>query len=287
MKRLMKNWQRAAKSLALLLALASAAALAQSKQEKRVSTGPKPIVSVINQYGPVSVHPGAANQVVVTYILASSKVEVDQHQTAERILFETHLLPGSTPETGRVEYEVFVPVEAAVTVHSSDGPILVEKLHGDVNVEGATAQVQIRELSGGHVHVKTLSGPVTMNSVQQGHVEVTSITGDVTLSAVSGPLVDVNSASGKITYDGNFGGSGSYKLSSHTGDIEADLAPDTSMDFTAKSVTGFIDDQYPLSPKLHTAFPVQKGRVVVGTAGKAGSSVLINTFSGKIRVKKH
>ncbi len=283
----MKNWQRTAKSVALVVALASAVAVAQTKQEKRVATGPRPIVSVMNQYGPVSVRPGAANQVVVTYILSSNKVEVDQHQTAERILFETHLLPGSTPETGRVEYEVFVPLEAAVIIHSNDGPIIVEKLRGDVSIEGTTAPVQVRELNGGHVHIKTLSGPVTLNSVQQGHVEVSSVTGDVTLSAVSGPLVDVNSASGKIIYDGNFGGSGSYKLSSHTGDIEADLAPDTSMDFTAKSVTGFIDDQYPLSPKLHTAFPVQKGRVVVGTAGKAGSSVLINTFSGKIRVKKH
>jgi DUF4097 and DUF4098 domain-containing protein YvlB len=286
MKQTMKTWQRTA--VVPVLALASILAPAQSKQEKRVVTGPKPIVSVMNQYGPVSVHPGAANQVVITYILASGKVEVDQHQTGDRILFETHLLPGSTPQTGRVEYEVFVPVEAAVVVHSSDGPILVEKLRGDVSVEGATAQVQIREISGAHVHIKTLSGPVSISSVQEGHVEVTSISGDVLLSAVSGPFVDVNSASGKITYDGNFGGSGNYKLSSHTGDIEADLAPDTSMDFTAKSMTGFIDDQYPLAPKTHSAFaPQPKGRVVVGTAGKAGSSVLINTFSGKIRVKKH
>ena len=282
----MQSRQRGAK-LALVVVLAAASfAVGETRKEYRFTVGPRASVSITNQYGPISVKPAASNQVMVTAILHSDKVEVDQSQSGNRVDILSHLFPGATADTGRVDYEVLVPSDASVTLHSTTGPLHVEKLRGDVSLEGATAIVDVREISDAHVHVKTLNGPVTLTNISGGHVEITSVGGDVVLNSVSGPLVQVNSTSGRIRYDGDFGSGGEYSLTSHTGDIEASAPADASIDVTARSVRGKVENDFPLQPK-HTPFVIKAGSAFAGTMGKAASSVKLLSFSGKIHLKKH
>ena len=279
---------RSAAKMAGVILIASVAALAasESRKEYRFTVGPQASVSINNQYGPISVKPGASNVVVVRVLLRSDKVEVDRNQSGNRVDILSHLFPGATAETGRVDYEVLVPTDANVTLHSTTGPMGAEKLQGDLSVEGATATVDVRDVSNAHVHVKTLNGPVTLTRIHDGHVEITSVSGDVVLDEVSGPLVQVNSSSGKIRYDGDFGGGGEYSLTSHTGDIDATAPTYASIDVTARSIKGQVDNDFPLLPKSHISFPIDKARSLVGTAGKAASSVKLLSFSGKIHLKK-
>jgi DUF4097 and DUF4098 domain-containing protein YvlB len=280
--------ERRAAKLAVLILIVSVAALAASetRKEYRFTVGPQASVSVNNQYGPISVKPGASNVVLVRVILRSDKVEVDRNQSGNRVDILSHLFPGATAETGRVDYEVLVPSDANVTLHSTTGPMGAEKLQGDLSLEGATATVDVRDISNAHVHIKTLNGPVTLTRIHEGHVEITSVSGDVVLDEVSGPLVQVNSSSGKIRYDGDFGGGGEYSLTSHTGDIDATAPTSASIDVTARSIKGQVDNDFPLLPKTHISFPIDKARSLVGTAGKAASSVKLLSFSGKIHLKK-
>src|SRR5256885_11937353 len=122
--------------------------------------------------------------------------------------------------------------------------------------------------------------------IQDGHVEITSVSGDVIMNEVSGPVVQVNSSSGKIRYEGAFGGGGEYSFTMHPGDIDATAPTYASIDVTARSVKGQVDNDFPLLPKTHITFPVDKARSLVGTAGKAASSVKLLSFSGKIHLKK-
>ena len=279
---------RSAAKLAGIILIASVAAMAasESRKEYRFTVGPQASVSINNQYGPISVKPGASNVVVVRVLLRSDKVEVDRNQSGNRVDILSHLFPGATAETGRVDYEVLVPSDANVTLHSTTGPMGAEKLQGDLSLEGATANVDVRDVSNAHVHIKTLNGPVTLTRIHDGHVEITSVSGDVVLDEVSGPLVQVNSSSGKIRYDGDFGGGGEYSLTSHTGDIDATAPTNASIDVTARSIKGQVDNDFPLLPKSHISFPIDKARSLVGTAGKAASSVKLLSFSGKIHLKK-
>jgi DUF4097 and DUF4098 domain-containing protein YvlB len=283
----MERRQCAAKLAALML-IASVAAFAASetRKEYRFTVGPQASVSINNQYGPISVKPGTGNQVVVRVLLRSDKVEVDRNQSGNRVDILSHLFSGATAETGKVDYEVLVPSDTNVTLRSTTGPMGAEKLQGDVSVEGATATVDVRDISNAHVHVKTLNGPVTLTRIQDGHVEITSVSGDVIMSEVSGPVVQVNSSSGKIRYEGDFGGGGEYSFTSHTGDIDATAPTYASIDVTARSVKGQVDNDFPLLPKSHISFPIDKARSLVGTAGKAASSVKLLSFSGKIHLKK-
>ena len=283
----MERRHRAAKLAALALVVSVAAvAASETRKEYRFTVGPQATVSISNQYGPISVKPGSSNLVVVRVLLHSDKVEIDRNQSGNRVNVLSHLFAGATPETGKVDYEVLVPSDANITLRSTTGPLGAENLQGDVSVEGATATVNVRDISNAHVHVKTLNGPVTLTHIQDGHVEITSVSGDVALADVSGPVVQVNSSSGKIRYEGDFGGGGEYSFTSHTGDIDATAPTYASIDVTARSVKGQVDNDFPLLPKSHISFPIDKARSLVGTAGKAASSVKLLSFSGKIHLKK-
>jgi DUF4097 and DUF4098 domain-containing protein YvlB len=277
--------QRAAKLVSVVILATTVSVSAEVRKEFRFTVRPRAAISVANQYGPISVKPGFGNQVIVTAILHSDKVEVYHNQSGNRVDIVSRLLPEATTDTGRVDYEVLVPVDATISLRSTTGSLHAEGLRGDVILEGTQSNVDVRNISDAHVHVKTLNGSVTLSNIHNGHVEVTSVGGDVVLNAVSGPQVQVNSTSGKIRYDGDFGNYGEYYLSSHSGDIEASAPPDASIDVTARSVRGKVENDFPLEPK-HTPFVVKAGSAFAGTMNKAASSVRLFSFSGKIHLKK-
>jgi DUF4097 and DUF4098 domain-containing protein YvlB len=277
----------------VLVAITAGTLMAQSniaplRKDLHFNVSARAGVSVNNPYGSISVKPSAGNTVSISAVLSSDKVEIDSNQTGNRVDIKSHLLPGATADSGRVDYEVLVPADASITLHSSSGPLHAEKLHGDVTLEGADATVDVRDISSAHVHVKTLNGPVTLTNVQDGHVEVDSLSGGVTLNQVTGPLVQVISTSGGIHYTGDFGDSGEYRLTSHSGDIEATVPETTSADVSASSVRGEVHDDIPLQPKTHTSFLVKQGSAFVGTMGRASvsSTVVLRSFSGKIHLRK-
>jgi len=242
-------------------------------------------VSVLNEYGPISVRPVSGHQVIVNAVLHSTKVTVDTNQRGSRVEIVSHLLPGANAETGKVEYDVQLPSDAGVTLDSSTGPLYAEGLRGDVVLVGNTGSVEVRDVSSGHLHIKTLDGPVNLTNVSDGHVEITSVGGPIAMKSVSGPLVQVNSNKGNIAYDGDFGSAGQYLLVTNSGNIEAIAPAFASMDVVAESVKGKVVNDFPLRPTNDT-FVARAGSAFAGTLGKAASSVKLLSFSGKIHLKK-
>jgi DUF4097 and DUF4098 domain-containing protein YvlB len=268
--------------------MTTATLLAETHKEFKFSLGPKAGLSVNNPYGSVSVKPSSGNFVTITAVLASDKVEVDNNLVGNRVEIQSHLLAGADAQTGRVDYEILAPADASITLHSSNGTLHAEKLRGDVTLEGAGATVEVRDFADAHLHVKTLNGPVTLSNVQDGHVEVDSLSGTVSLNGVTGPLVQVISTSGEIHYVGDFGDRGEYRLTSHSGDIEAVVPETTSADVSARSVRGEVHDDIPLQPREHVPYVLAEGRAFWGTMGRAAvsSTVVLRSFSGKIHLRK-
>jgi hypothetical protein len=262
-----------------------ALAAGETRKELHFKVGKHPAVSINNPYGPVMVRAGAAREVSVVAILHSDRVELDQSQSHNRIDIVSHLLQGADQNSGIVEYQVQVPADANLTIHSDNGRIHAEKLRGDVTMEGNSAAMEVADCGDGHVHIKTLSGPVTLSNIRNGHIEILSMGGDVSLNSVSGPYVTVNSNTGKIAYAGDFGGEGEYAFTSHTGDIEAVAPAYASIDVLARSNQGRVESDFSLEPK-HTPFYAKGGSAFAGTLGMAASSVKLFSFSGRIHLKK-
>ena len=268
------------------LAMLPAAAAAQARREFRYPVPAGASVSVINEFGPISVSPSASNQLIISATPHSSKVEIDENKNANRIEIRTHILKAAARDEARVDYVVQVPPNITLTVRSNDGPIRVERASGDLTCEGESAQVQVVDGTGGHVHVRTVNGPVTLTGVKNTHVEVTSVGGNVTLKGVTGPKVSVNTGSGSIRYEGDFGSGGEYTMSNHTGDIDVVMPATASIDISARSVTGTVQDDFQFKPESHPLFPNTSGKSFAGTANQGGASVSLRSFSGRIRVKK-
>jgi hypothetical protein len=281
-------WSRSAARLVVVTVILTATLVAESKKEFRFTVGPRAGLSVTNPYGSISVKPASGSVVIITAILHSDRVEIDNNQSGNRVDIQSHLLAGADADSGRVDYSILVPADASVTLHSNTGTLHAEKLHGDVNLEGPGAAVDVRDISDAHVHVKTMNGPVTLDNIKNGHIEVDSLSGEVTLNGVTGSLVQVVSTSGGIHYTGDFGNGGEYRLTSHSGDIDAIIPEWTSADVSARSVRGEVHDDIPLQPKTHTYLTLDKGRAFAGTMGRVAvsSTVVLRTFSGKIHLRK-
>ena len=272
----------------VVVGMAVGTLVAEMPKELRFNVGPNSGLSVNNPYGSISVKPSTGNFVVVRATVASDKVEVDNNLIGNRVEIESHLKAGADMQSGRVDYEILAPADASIILHSTNGTLHAEKLHGDVTLEGAGATVDVRDISNAHVHVKTLNGPVTISNVQDGHVEVDSLSGNVTLNTVTGRLVQVVSTSGGITYIGDFGDRGEYRLTSHSGDIEAIIPESTSADVRADSVKGEVHDDIHLQPRQHLPYEQAEGRTFWGSMGQAAisSTVVLRSFSGKIHLRK-
>ncbi len=281
----MESMQRATVVGLVLATCLATAAIAETRKEFRFTVGPKANISVDTLYGAITVKPGGPRQVIVVAVIQSDKVQVDHSQKGSRVEIESRLLPGADRQSGRVDYELTVPPDANVNMHSSTGPLTAERLHGDLTLEGAEAPVDVRNVSDGHVHIKTMSGVVRVTDARASHIEITSISGDVYLKSVAGPLVQVNSGSGKIFFDGDFGSGGNYAFTTSTGDIEALVPPETSADFRAHSMHGQAQNEFSLQSSPSTSAP-NVGSSFIATVGKAASKVVFRSLGGKIRLKQ-
>ena len=72
----------------------------------------------------------------------------------------------------------------------------------------------------------------------------------------------------------------------HSGMIDVTLPESASVDLTARSINGLVQNDFPLQAKAHTPFVPKSGSSFAGTSNSGLSSVELQSFSGRIRVKK-
>jgi Putative adhesin len=264
----------------LSVSLLSVTAPAQQKQEKKEFTyavGPGAVISITNNFGPITVKPSGTGQVVVETIFHSDSVSLVNEQHGDRIELRSK---SDHPGTNLVDYTVLVPPVAFVSLRSSDGTIRAQGLRGDVVLEAASGSVEVTDVSDAHLHVKTLSGPISLTDISNSHLDIHSVSGDVSLRNVVGPSVEVNSGSGRISYDGNPGQAGDYLFTSHTGNLEISIPASAWVDIKARSLKNQSDPEFP-----KYSSPPTGGQTLLGKPAKMlGSRFELRSFSGKIHL---
>lgn len=276
-----------AASLGICLCVAQAA---DSRKEARIDIAPGGTVNIVNGGGSVALHSGAGNQLLVSYTVHSAKVEVDQNASAnkQRVELLTHALPGEKPTTdeAKVDYDVTVPAGISVNVSTTSAPITAEGISSEIGLSSETGQITVHNIAKSHVHVRSMTAPVSLQDVTMSRVDIQSTGGTVQLKNVNGQRVAVGTTSGNIDYEGDCSGGGNYILTTHNGAIDVTLPATASVDLTARSTTGTVENAFPLEQKTHNSFVPQQGRSFAGTSNSGSSSVELQSFSGKIRVKK-
>jgi DUF4097 and DUF4098 domain-containing protein YvlB len=246
-------------------------------------------LNIVNSAGSVNLHSGAGHQILVSYTIHSDKVEVDQtSNNKQRVELRTHALADQKPtaDEAKVDYEVTVPAGISVNVTTASAPITADSLTGDIGLSSETGQINITNIAKSHLRVRSMTASVGLVNVTTSSIDIESASGPVQLRNVTGQRVSVGTTSGDISYRGDCSGGGDYLLTTHSGTIDMTLPPTASVDLTARSTTGTVDNAFPMQEKPHHTFPPQQGRSFAGTSNSGSSSVELQSFSGKIRVKK-
>jgi hypothetical protein len=272
-----------------LLALTAAAQNAASqntasqnkdKKEFSYSVGPRAVVSITNNFGPITVKPSGSRQVVVETTSHSDAVSLVNEQHGDRIELRSM---SSRPGNNLVDYTVLVPADAFVSLRSSDGTLRAQGLRGDVILEAAGASVEVTDISDAHLHVRTLSGPIRLIDIRNSRLDIHSISGNVTIHNVTGPLVEVNSGSGRISYEGDPGPAGEYLLTSHSGDLDVSIPASALVEIKARSVKGESDPDFPIANGFSSA---DSGNLLFKAGKIKGSRFELRSFRGKISLKR-
>jgi hypothetical protein len=279
----------AAAGMAVALSAAHAVG-ADTRTEARLDVAPGGNLNIVANGGSVALHAGSGRQVAAVYTTHSDKIEVDRTVTPDkmRVKISSHALPDQKPSSdeARVDYDIAVPAGVSVTVTTATAPITIDGVSGDLELASDTGQVTVRNVSKIHVHVRGVTAPVSLAHVSNGHVEITTTLGAVQLVDVFGPIVSVGTASGNISYSGDCSGGGEYTFSTHSGAIDVSLPETASVDLSARSNSGVVQNDFPLKEKSHPAFVPKAGSSFTGTSNSGSSSVELQSFSGRIRVKK-
>lgn len=276
----MRSWTRPV-PFALFVVLLSVAASAQIKREVLAyNVNARPVISIRNQYGRITVTPSNGERIVAT-VTHSDAVAIQGQQTENRVELVTGSQISSGAKADNVDYQVLVPADACVILSTAAGSLSAENLEGDLVFEGTTASVDAHLIHNAHVHVKTLSGPISLRQVTDGHVDVTTSSGDVLLQDVTGPMVEVHSATGQIRYSGN-PGEGFYKLVTGTGNIDVALVEGGLTHFKARSVKGKINNQIlPARAIAASSFTSSKTLLPQGAA-----AFELHSFRGNISMRE-
>jgi hypothetical protein len=180
----------------VLWVLVSVPGGAQVKKEVRFTVGQKPVISITNNYGPITVKPSGTNQVIVTTVSYSDEVNFINEQHGSRIELRVE---SKRAGRDRAEYSVLAPAASTVILRSLDGALYAQGLRGDAVLEGATGTAEVSDAADAHIHVNSLSGSARLRNIRRSRLYISSVTGNIDLLNVTESLIEAHSASGRIT----------------------------------------------------------------------------------------
>lgn len=210
-----------------------------------------------------------------------------------------------------ISYELVVPVETQllsktgsgsqtigdvqgpVDVSSGSGSLKIGNIGGKVEASSGSGSIEIRAANGG-VRAKTgsgsiraygVAGPFTSSSgsggveleqVGPGDVEVETGSGSIEVDGVRGAL-SAETGSGGIHAEGSM--EGEWDLHSSSGSVIVRLPSDAQFQLDARSSSGSIESDHPVS--VHGLTKKQ----LLGEVRGGGPLLRIRTSSGSIRIK--
>ena len=271
--------------LGATLVLALTTASAQTTKQFQFPVSSPASLNISNQFGPITIKPTRAGQVLVVARLHSNKVEVDSNKTANRVEIRSHVLQSASDTDAQVDYDVQVPPGTSVTIHSNSGPLVVQGLSADINLQSDTGNIDAHDLSDTHLVARSVAGNVNLRNISNGSVEAGSISGDIVAENVVGPKVNLSGTKGTIRYSGDPGEGNEFSFSTSSGDIEVTLPAEASVDVNARSINGAVQNEFPLAKPSHTTLPAD-AHSLAGTSSTGSSVIRLRSLSGTIRVKK-
>ena len=254
--------------------------MAQETKEVSYQVGPKAVIAITNNYGPITIKPAIDGHVLVSMASHAQDVTFETEQHGNRLqLRSISRFHGAD----LAEFTVLVPSDACVIVHSSTGKLHAEGLQGDIVLEAVSGPVEVSGIKDGHVHVHAMSGLTTLADIHESHLDVSSVSGDISLRDITGSSVVVYSETGRIAYEGDPGPGGDYRLTSHAGNVDVSIPANSPVEIKPRSLSAQAHQE---SGAVESASGADQ-KSFLSKLHQAGASVFVlRSFRGKIHVRR-
>jgi DUF4097 and DUF4098 domain-containing protein YvlB len=278
-----------------LLAALTAAVLTTSTTETDTTFAVKPGTRLeLNQFaGSIAVQTWTKNavRVVATH---SSRVEIEISGGAPVLAIQAVHYRGLPTN---VDFQLTVPkamaltlsgVNTEISVDDSGGEISIETVQGEVTVTGGSKIIQASSVDG-EVHLSDATGRIECSSVNgavqiersSGPVVASSVNGEIVLKAINSDDVEGSTVNGTVDYDGALKDGGSYRFSSHNGEVSVAIPERANATVSVATFSGDFTSPFPipLTEQRH-------GKRFSFTLGTGSARLELESFQGGIRLRR-
>jgi DUF4097 and DUF4098 domain-containing protein YvlB len=200
-----------------------------------------------------------------------------------------------------VDYQVTVPRWMPVnlsgtyleaTIEGTSAEVTVETVHGNVKVVGGSGNVSVRSVEG-LITVDKASGRVQATSVNEG-IRLTNVTGDMSAETTNGDIVidnaqtsslEVSTVNGDVTFNGAVRDAGSYRITTHSGDVRVGLGASPNVTVFVRTFQGDFNADFPIQlPEGQT--PRSGSKRFNFTMGNGSARMELQSFNGDITLAR-
>jgi DUF4097 and DUF4098 domain-containing protein YvlB len=200
-----------------------------------------------------------------------------------------------------IDYQITVPRWMPVnlsgtylesTIEGTTAEVNVETVHGNVRVAGGSGAIVAKSIEG-VITVEKATGKVTATSVNEG-IRLSNVSGDMTVETTNGDIIienaqttslEASTVNGDVTFNGTMRDSGTYRLTTHGGDIRVGLGGAPNATVFVRTFQGDFNADFPIQlPDGQTARSGSKRFNF--TLGSGGARIELQSFNGDIVVAR-
>lgn len=195
-----------------------------------------------------------------------------------------------------VDYELTVPVGMALKLDGIQAEIEVTGVEGDLRAESIEGNIRVRHAgsvslgsvdgdisvdgANGTVRIHAIDGDIDLSRIS-GDVTVETIDGDITLDGIEATNVDASTVDGELLYHGTIRDGGTYRLTSHDGDVILAVPLGINATITVATFDGEFEPDPAFRVQLRDARPGRRFSFVLGSGS---AQVELESFDGSIRL---
>jgi putative adhesin len=167
--------------------------------------------------------------------------------------------------------------DAKINLVAVSAPVVVSGFAGGTRVKTVSGDVTMSSLASS-VDVKTVSGDIEAKGIN-AELKAKTVSGDLTVVDGSCRWVDAKTVSGEVMLDLDLDPSGSYDITTVSGNVAVRTISEPNLAVDAKTVSGEVISDFGLG------FDSKPGRrQLYDTIGTGGARLHVKTVSGDLRV---
>jgi DUF4097 and DUF4098 domain-containing protein YvlB len=202
---------------------------------------------------------------------------------------------------GLIDYQLTVPRWMAVnlsgtylesTIEGTTAEVTVESVHGNIRVVGGSGNINLRSVQG-VITVDKAAGNVRATTINEG-IRLTDVSGDVYAETTNGDIeiqnaqtssLEISTVNGDVTFNGTMRDAGSYRLTTHGGDVRVGLGGVNNATVFIRTFQGNFSADFPI--QLPEGQSAREGSKRFNfTLGSGSARIELQTFNGDITLAR-